>query len=659
MTTLYFSDYVDGGGWAVQLALSNVDPTAAAAVVVTAYDQEGQPGPELFDSETTFEIPSRGSRVLRSAGAGSIRRGWIQVQNQAASVRGLLTYRHGKTGIEVGVEPVPLRDHFALFVEESTGIGTGLAIFKPDAAPEIEFQIRNQAGLDPIGEVLSWGNFQQRAQTIPEWFERVNPEILKDFQGLLYLRAADGSSFAPLGRRFGKRRGSLSAVPAIPILDARPPTVSLSASPASIEWGRSATLRWSSTGAVSATLTPDIGAVPTSGSHSVSPTRTTTYRVTVRGGGGQTQTAMASAKVTVVISELAALMALYDSTGGSSWTSSESWLTGRPLGEWRGVEVDDHGRVTSLNLSDNDLTGAIPEELGSLANLTWLWLGYNALTGPIPVELGGLANLTKLWLSGNDLTGPIPAQLGSLANLTWLKLDGNDGLCVPGSANFVRWSKGIENFWAEFCNDSDRAILEVLYEVAGGSGWTNSAGWRGDGALGEWYGVSVDSLGRVTGLDLSHNGLEGRLPIHLGRLSQMTELRIGNNALSGRLPLSLSSLPALREFHYADTELCAPVEAGFQAWLNGIASHAGAGMKCAPLSDRDILVALYEATGGPNWTSSENWLTGRPLGEWHGVEVDDHGRVISLRRFNNDLAGLIPGGTRLAGQPDGAKSQRQ
>ena len=178
-TTLHFPDYVDGGGWSVQLALSNVDPTAAAAVVVTAYDQEGQPGPELFDAEATFEIPSRGSRVLRSAGGGSIRRGWIQVQSQAASVRGLLTYRHGKTGIEVGVEPVPLRDHFALFVEESTGIGTGLAIFKPDAAPEIEFQIRNQAGLDPIGEVLSWGNFQQRAQTIPEWFERVNPEILR------------------------------------------------------------------------------------------------------------------------------------------------------------------------------------------------------------------------------------------------------------------------------------------------------------------------------------------------------------------------------------------------------------------------------------------------------------------------------------------------
>ena len=475
-TTLYFPDYVDGEGWSVQLALLNVDPTAAAAVVVTAYDQEGQPGPELFDSEAAFEIPSRGSRVLRSAGGGSIRRGWIQVQSQAASVRGLLTYRHGKTGIEVGVEPVPLRDHFALFVEESGGIGTGLAIFKPDAAPEIEFQIRNQAGLDPIGEVLSWGNFQQRAQTIPEWFERVNPEILKDFQGLLYLRAADGSSFAPLGLRFGKRRGSLSAVPAIPILDARPPTVSLSASPASIEWGRSATLRWSSTGAVSATLTPGIGAVATSGSHSVSPTRTTTYRVTVRGGGGQTQTAMASAKVTVVISELAALMALYEATGGSSWTSGENWLTG-PLGEWHGVEVDDHGRVTSLGLGGN-LTGPIPAELGSLANLWWLDLSNNALTGAIPAQLGSLANLERLNLYGNGLTG-IPAQLGGLESLRTMALSrnarmsgalpdrltdlhqlevlqaGDTGLCAPSDARFRDWLAGVWKRRVALCADGD------------------------------------------------------------------------------------------------------------------------------------------------------------------------------------------------------------
>ena len=83
------------------------------------------------------------------------------------------------------------------------------------------------------------------------------------------------------------------------------PTVSISASPSSIERGQSATLRWSSTHAVSAEITPGIGTVPTSGSRSVSPTTTTTYRITVRGGDGQTASASATVTVTEPPSSLA------------------------------------------------------------------------------------------------------------------------------------------------------------------------------------------------------------------------------------------------------------------------------------------------------------------------------------------------------------------
>ena len=49
-----------------------------------------------------------------------------------------------------------------------------------------------------------------------------------------------------------------------------------------------------------------------------------------------------------------------------------------------------------------------------------------------------------------------------------------------------------------------------------------------------------------------------------------------------------------------------------------------------PDADRAALVALYEATDGPNWKNSENWLTDAPLGEWYGVDADANGRVIRL-----------------------------
>ena len=218
VTTLYFPDYVNGGGWSVQLAISHIAPTEDATVLVTAYDREGQPIPGFFDSEVTFGIPSLGTQILRSAGLGEIRRGWIEVQTDTASVSGLLTYRNARTGLEVSVEPVELGNHFALFVEESSGIGTGLAIFKPDPSSTIEFRIYGEDGINPLGEGLARvGNFNQVARTIPEWFDAdgINTEFLRDFRGILLLRSEDGSLFAPIGIRFGKRGESLSSVPVI------------------------------------------------------------------------------------------------------------------------------------------------------------------------------------------------------------------------------------------------------------------------------------------------------------------------------------------------------------------------------------------------------------------------------------------------------------
>ena len=138
------------------------------------------------------------------------------------SVSGLLTYRNIRTGIEVAVEPVALGNHFALFVEETSDIGTGMAIFKPKAAPTLELRIRDEAGDDPLdGNFVTWSNSNQQALTIPEWFDDsgVDRGFLRDFQGVLFVRSEDGSLFAPVGLRFGKKKGSLSTVPVIRVDD--------------------------------------------------------------------------------------------------------------------------------------------------------------------------------------------------------------------------------------------------------------------------------------------------------------------------------------------------------------------------------------------------------------------------------------------------------
>jgi peptidoglycan-associated lipoprotein len=74
------------------------------------------------------------------------------------------------------------------------------------------------------------------------------------------------------------------------------PTVTLQASPTSVNKGESATLSWNSTDATQLSIAPDVGAVTAQGSTKVTPSDTTTYTITATGPGGN---ASATAAVTV------------------------------------------------------------------------------------------------------------------------------------------------------------------------------------------------------------------------------------------------------------------------------------------------------------------------------------------------------------------------
>ena len=80
--------------------------------------------------------------------------------------------------------------------------------------------------------------------------------------------------------------------------------------------------------------------------------------------------------------------------------------------------------LLTLDLSNNNLTGALPAEVRYLAQLRTLNLSYNQFTG-VPAEVGQLKNLEYLDLSHNQLTG-LPYELGNLSNLKELILTGNN-----------------------------------------------------------------------------------------------------------------------------------------------------------------------------------------------------------------------------------------
>ncbi len=88
--------------------------------------------------------------------------------------------------------------------------------------------------------------------------------------------------------------------------------------------------------------------------------------------------------------------------------------------------IFDKTEIEELNLSHNNLEGALQAEVRHLQNLKVLNLSNNQFTG-VPAEVGQLKNLEVLDLSNNQLTG-LPHELGNLSNLKVLNLRGNNYL---------------------------------------------------------------------------------------------------------------------------------------------------------------------------------------------------------------------------------------
>ncbi|PON35543.1 LRR domain containing protein, partial [Trema orientale] len=61
-----------------------------------------------------------------------------------------------------------------------------------------------------------------------------------------------------------------------------------------------------------------------------------------------------------------------------------------------------------LNLSNNYLSGNIPDKIGELKALESLDLSNNQLSGSIPISISALTSLSHLNLSYNNLSGNIP-----------------------------------------------------------------------------------------------------------------------------------------------------------------------------------------------------------------------------------------------------------
>jgi len=281
-----------------------------------------------------------------------------------------------------------------------------------------------------------------------------------------------------------------------------------------------------------------------------------------------------------------AMVSLYLSTNGDSWSRKSGWLSDS-FDQWQGL-VFENDRLVEVGLADNQMTGTLPADLFYADNIRKFDIEENSLNGRVPVTYGKLTNLTEFLARNNEFVG-IPA-FNLASNLEVLDVRENRLQFADLELNLA-----IPQFLISpqkvITDDADTLVErlsspELLIQISGAN---NQYQWFKNDE--EIEGSTAPTL-VLTEVDFLNEGLY--------RVEVTNTIVTGLRLQSGNLELRVSSLRR----------------------------------------DSLALRTLYDSTAGDNWSLGVNWLTA-PIREWDGVIVGDE-RVIAVDLTNGNINGEVP-----------------
>lgn len=216
----------------------------------------------------------------------------------------------------------------------------------------------------------------------------------------------------------------------------------------------------------------------------------------------------------------------------------------------------------TLDMSRNTLSGKLSKSISKLQNLNKIELYVNNLTGEIPPELANLTLLQDFDISENKFYGKLPPELGNLKNLVVFQLYGN---------NFSG------EFPAGFGDMQHLTALSIYGNRFSGQFPTN---------LGRFSPLnSIDiSENQFSGgfprflcekrmlqfLLALENNFSGEFPESYADCKSLERFRVNKNHLSGEIPAEFWSLPYVKMIDFSDNNFSGVISPriGFSTWLN-------------------------------------------------------------------------------------------
>ncbi|KAL5553305.1 hypothetical protein UlMin_040706 [Ulmus minor] len=324
---------------------------------------------------------------------------------------------------------------------------------------------------------------------------------------------------------------------------------------------------------------------------------------------------------------------------------------------WNKVKCDNSGRVTKIQIGNQNLAGSIAPEISQLSALEQLEFQNNQLTGPFP-NLAGLGSLRVLLAHTNNFSS-IPVNFfTSLSSLENIKISYNpfSEWTIPDnvrsltqlkyfSANKVNLIGKIPDFFGNgFASLTDLHLGMNGFEGELPASFVSSSIqtlWlNGNNLTG-----SIEVLHGMTGLTevwLHGNKFTGPIP-DVSNLTQLKAFSLRDNQFTGIVPSSLTSLPSLSVVNFTNNLLQGPtpkfpdgVIADMRTGSNSFCQDQ-AGVDCDLRVD--VLLSVVEPLGYPA-TFADDWKGTDPCANWKGISCG--GRDITVVNFQKmGLVGTI------------------
>nr|KYP39082.1 Serine/threonine-protein kinase BRI1-like 2 [Cajanus cajan] len=316
--------------------------------------------------------------------------------------------------------------------------------------------------------------------------------------------------------------------------------------------------------------------------------------------------------------------------------------------------------LSYLDLSDNLLTGVIPDCWENWRGLAFLFLDSNKLGGEIPPSMGLLNELIEMNLHNNNLSGEFSLDMSNFTSLVFINLGGNNfsgavPMKMPESMQvmILKSNKFTGKIPPQLCslpsilqldlsrNKLSGSIPPCVYNITSNDGartghfqFTLDLFWKGremvyhDTGILRNLDVSSNNLSgeippelfgltQLLFLNLSRNNFMGKIPSKIGGMKNLESLDLSNNHLSGEIPAAISNLSFLSYLNLSYNDFTGQIPLGTQLQSFDAWSYAGNPKLCGlPLTKNCSKEENDHKAkqGGPNGSENDSLYLGMGVG---------------------------------------------